>query len=37
MLRQAIGDEMLQAYLADTRKHASFKMHTFAASSKNPQ
>ncbi len=31
VLRQAIGEELLQAYIADARKHASFKMRAFAA------
>jgi peptidyl-prolyl cis-trans isomerase D len=35
ILRQALGDELLQAYVADAKKHASFKMRGFAASGKN--
>lgn len=34
LLRQAIGEEMLQAYTTDARAHASFKMHAFTANSK---
>ncbi len=36
-LRQAIGEEMLQAYMTDARKHASFKMRAFAPNGKSPQ
>lgn len=34
LLRQAIGEEMLQAYVAEARKHASFKVRAFTANSK---
>ncbi len=37
LLRQATGEELLQAYVADARKHASFKVRSLAANGKGQQ
>lgn len=35
VLRQAMSEELLQAYIADAKKHANFKMRGFAAKNKS--